>query len=111
MTSYRAGLISRPRPVALVENRLAGKAGGGRPKSARSAINKAKVQEMSCSQDDQPDTSKSTRQISGETGMSAASVSRSWSVIVSTHACPSDQRCYKAQDVNTQQAADASYDG
>src|SRR5258706_16066692 len=76
MTSYRAGLISRPRPVALVENRLAGKAGGGRPKSARSAINKAKVQEMSCSQDDQPDTSKSTRQIAGETGISATSVRR-----------------------------------
>jgi inhibitor of nuclear factor kappa-B kinase subunit alpha len=50
------------------------RAGSGRPKSVRSAINIAKVEEMICSQDDQPGTSKSTRQIAGEMGISATSV-------------------------------------
>jgi transposase len=50
-------------------------AGSGRPKSARSAANIAMVQ-MICSQEDQPGTSKSTRQIAGEMGISATSVRR-----------------------------------
>ena len=51
-------------------------AGSGRPKSVRSNDNIAKVQELICSQDDQPGTSKSTRQIAGEMGISATSVRR-----------------------------------
>ena len=50
------------------------KVGSGRPKSARSAANIAMVQEMICSQEDEPGTSKSTRQIAGEMGISATSV-------------------------------------
>lgn len=50
------------------------KVGSGRPKSARSEANIALVQTMICSQEDQPCTSKSTRQIAGEMGISATSV-------------------------------------
>jgi len=52
------------------------KAGSGRPKSARSTNNIAKVQELICSQEDQPGTSKSTRQVASEIGISATSVRR-----------------------------------
>jgi hypothetical protein len=52
------------------------KPGSGRPKSARTADNIEKVQELICSQEDQPGTSKSTRQISGEVGISRRSVGR-----------------------------------
>jgi transposase len=50
------------------------KVGSGRPKSARTAANVAMVHEMICSQEDEPGTSKSTRQIAGELGISATSV-------------------------------------
>ena len=50
------------------------KAGSGRPKSARSADNIAKVQELICSQEGNPGTSKSTRQVAAEVGISARSV-------------------------------------
>ena len=46
----------------------------GRPKSARSRENVAKVQEEICSQEDQPGTSKSTRQIARQLGISHESV-------------------------------------
>jgi len=52
------------------------KVGRGRPKIARSAENIAKVQELICSQDDQPGTSKSTRQVAQHIGISARSVRR-----------------------------------
>lgn len=51
-------------------------AGSGRPKSARSTDNITKVQQLICSQEDQPGTSKSTRQVAGEIGISATSVRR-----------------------------------
>lgn len=50
------------------------KVGSGRPKSVRSEANIAMVKEMICSQEDEPGTSKSTRQIAGEMGISATSV-------------------------------------
>ena len=52
------------------------KAGSGRPKSARSTDNIAKVQELICSQEDQPGTSKNARQVAREVGISATSVRR-----------------------------------
>ena len=52
------------------------KMGSGRPKSARSANNIAKVQELICSQEDAPGTSKSTRQVAAEVGISQQSVGR-----------------------------------
>src|SRR5271169_1787729 len=50
------------------------KACSGRPKSARSADSIAKVQELICSQEGNPGTSKSTRQVAVEVGISARSV-------------------------------------
>lgn len=50
------------------------KKGSGRPKSARSAENIAKVQELICSQEDQPGTSKSTREAARVVGISERSV-------------------------------------
>ena len=52
------------------------KMGSGRPKSARSANNIAKVQQLICSQEDAPGTSKSTRQVAAEVGISRRSVGR-----------------------------------
>ena len=52
------------------------KMGSGRPKSARSANNIAKVQQLICSQEDAPGTSKSTRQGTAELGISWRSVGR-----------------------------------
>src|SRR5207248_3904801 len=52
------------------------KVGSGRPKSARSTANIDMVEELICSQEDEPGTSRSTRQIAGEIGISAASVRR-----------------------------------
>ena len=52
------------------------KSGSGRPKSARTTGNVAKVEELICSQEGNPGTSKSTRQIAGEIGVSQASVMR-----------------------------------
>jgi hypothetical protein len=54
---------------------VARKSGSGRPKSARSAENIAKVKELICSQEE-PGTSKSTRQAASEINISAASVRR-----------------------------------
>lgn len=48
----------------------------GRPKTARSAVNIARVEELICSQEGRPGTSKSTRQIAAEIGISATSVKR-----------------------------------
>ena len=50
------------------------KAGSGRPKSVRSNENIAKVQDLLCSQEDQPGTSKSTREVARQVGISATSV-------------------------------------
>jgi hypothetical protein len=50
------------------------KAGSGRPKSARTAENIAKVEELICSQESEPGTSKSTRQVAREVGISQGSV-------------------------------------
>ena len=52
------------------------KIGSGRPKSARSNENINKVQELICSQEGQPGTSSSTRQVATEIGISATSVRR-----------------------------------
>jgi|HubBroStandDraft_2_1064218.scaffolds.fasta_scaffold74716_1 transposase len=52
------------------------KAGSGRPKSARTVANIARVEELICSQEDQPATSKSTREIASSTGISQRSVRR-----------------------------------
>jgi len=48
--------------------------GSGRPKSARTAQNTAAVGDMICSQEDQPGTSKSSRQIAETLGISDRSV-------------------------------------
>ena len=50
--------------------------GSGRPKSARTAQNIAAVGDMICWQEDQPGTSKSSRQIAKTLGMSYRSVRR-----------------------------------
>src|SRR3954469_1850590 len=42
------------------------KVGSGRPKSVRTATNIAAVEELICSQENQPETSRSTRQIARE---------------------------------------------
>jgi DDE superfamily endonuclease len=52
------------------------KTGSGRPKSARSAENIAKVKELICSQEDEPGTSKSTREVASEMNISSESVRR-----------------------------------
>src|ERR1700759_513988 len=52
------------------------KISSGRPKSARSNENINKVQELICSQEGQPGTSSSTRQVATEIGISATSVRR-----------------------------------
>jgi len=48
----------------------------GRPRSARTADNIARVAELICSQEDNPGTSKSPREIERETGISRSSVRR-----------------------------------
>ena len=52
------------------------KSGNERPKTARTASNIVEVSEMLCSQKDQPGTSRSTRQIASELGISERSVRR-----------------------------------
>jgi hypothetical protein len=52
------------------------KAGSGRPKKAKTAENIAKVEELICSQGDNPGTSKSTREIASVVGISQSSVMR-----------------------------------
>jgi hypothetical protein len=52
------------------------KVGSGRPKSARTVENIAKVEDLICSQESQPGTSKSTRQVATEVGISQTSVRR-----------------------------------
>jgi len=53
---------------------LGRKAGSGRPRSARNQANIDRIAEMICSQEDAPGTSKSTREIAREVGISQASV-------------------------------------
>ena len=50
------------------------KIGSGLPKTARSEANIEKVMNMICSQEDEPGTSKSTREIAKEVGISQTSV-------------------------------------
>ena len=50
------------------------KPGSGRPKTARTPANIAAVDDLICSQEDQPGTSRSTRQLAQELGISASSV-------------------------------------
>jgi transposase len=50
--------------------------GSGRPKTARTTDNVQKVESFICSQEDQPGTHKSTRQIAAEVGISQTSVRR-----------------------------------
>jgi len=52
------------------------KIGSGRPKSVRTEENIAAVSQLICSQDDQPGTSKSTRNIAQEVGIGKSSVIR-----------------------------------
>jgi len=52
------------------------KRGSGRPKSARTEDNIAKVQELLCSQEDRPGSSKSTRQVAAHVGISERTVRR-----------------------------------
>ena len=52
------------------------KKGSGRPKSARTQAKVDQVAQLICSQEDQPGTSKSTRQIAAEVGISQRSVCR-----------------------------------
>ena len=52
------------------------KTGSGRPRSARSANNIIKVQNLICSQEDEPGISKSTRLVASEVGASQPSVRR-----------------------------------
>jgi len=52
------------------------KKGSGRPKSARSINNIDKVQQLIYSQEDEPGTSRSTRQVAAEVGISQRSVVR-----------------------------------
>ena len=74
------------------------KVGSGRPKSARSIDNITKVQELICSQEDQPGTSKSTRQAASEIGISATSVRRiaKMDLGLLSYACSSHKRCNQA---------------
>lgn len=53
---------------------LSRKPGSGRPKTARSRANIAAVEELICSQEDQPGTSLSTRQIAAQVGICQKSV-------------------------------------
>ena len=50
------------------------KPGSSRPKTARSAENIVKVRDLICSQEEEPGTSKSIRQVAAEVGMSKTSV-------------------------------------
>ena len=50
------------------------KAGSGRPKSVRTEANVNAVSELICSQEEQPGTSRSTREIAREVGISKTSV-------------------------------------
>src|ERR1044072_8021221 len=52
------------------------KLGSGRPKTARSDDNIVQVSDLICSQESQPGTSNSTRQIASEIGISERSVRR-----------------------------------
>ena len=52
------------------------KVGSGRPKSARTTENIAKVEDLICSQENEPGTSKSTRLVASEVGISEESVRR-----------------------------------
>jgi inhibitor of nuclear factor kappa-B kinase subunit alpha len=52
------------------------KPGSGRPKTVRTTENIARVEELICSQEDKPGTSKSTRQVAREIGISQTSVRR-----------------------------------
>ena len=52
------------------------KPGSGRPKTARTAANITAVETLICSQEGQPGTSRSTRQISRQIGVSHMSVAR-----------------------------------
>lgn len=64
------------RRVDKTGSAVARKSGSGRPKSARTTENVARVEELICSQEGRPGTSKSTRQIAGEIGVSQSSVRR-----------------------------------
>ena len=50
------------------------KPGSGRPRSVRTAANAGHVTELICSQEGQPGTSKSSREIATELGISQTSV-------------------------------------
>lgn len=62
--------------VKLVGSAVDRKSGSGRPRSARCQENIDQVEKLICSQDDQPGTSKSTREIAREAGISQTSVLR-----------------------------------
>ena len=65
-------LLKKLRKTGTTERRK----GSGRPKSARTEANVSAVQELALSQEDQPQTHRSVRQISRETGIPRSSVSR-----------------------------------
>ena len=64
-------LLKKLRKTGTTERRK----GSGRPKSARTEANVSAVQELALSQEDQPQTHRSVRQISRETGIPRSSVS------------------------------------
>jgi len=73
------------------------KKGSGRPKAARSTENVQKVESLICSQEDQPGTHRSTRQIAAELGISQTSVVR----IAKTDLALSSFRRIPGQVLNT----------
>ncbi len=65
-------LLKKLRKTGTTERRK----GSDRPRSARTEANVSAVQELALSQEDQPQTHRSVRQISRETGIPRSSVSR-----------------------------------
>jgi len=55
---------------------IARKSGSGRPKSERTVLNIRRVSELICSQEDNPQSHKSPREIERETGISRRTVQR-----------------------------------
>ena len=91
------------------------KMGSGRPKSARSANSIAKVQHFIWLQEDAPGTSKSTRQVAAEVGISRRSVGRIAKhdlQLSSFKRIPAQviTGCHKAQKTNTLPGSATTFD-
>ena len=79
------------------------KPASGRPRSARNADNIARVADLICSQEDNPGTSKSPREIERETGISRSSIRR----IVKKDLNLRSFRCQKLSDKDCLKRFDA----